>query len=79
MIFNREAIINKYPWINERNHKFIISSDYDGIICGDDYYTHNVLKKGKLGKLKVFCCKGYQKPTERGAKRTPIQLLLPKT
>tara|TARA_Y100000590_G_scaffold378817_1_gene446054 strand:- start:1091 stop:2017 length:927 start_codon:yes stop_codon:yes gene_type:complete len=33
MILNRENIINKYPWINERNHQFIISSDYDGIIC----------------------------------------------
>ena len=33
MILNRENIINKYPWINERGHQFIISSDYDGIIC----------------------------------------------
>tara|TARA_B100001123_G_C15198107_1_gene982172 strand:- start:447 stop:1373 length:927 start_codon:yes stop_codon:yes gene_type:complete len=33
MILNREDIINKYPWINETGHQFIISSDYDGIIC----------------------------------------------
>jgi len=33
MIFTRKKIINKYPWINEKNHKFIISADYDGLIC----------------------------------------------
>ena len=33
MILNRKNIINKYPWINKRNQQFIISSDYDGIIC----------------------------------------------
>jgi len=31
-----------------------IISDYDGIICGDDYYTRKVLEKGKAGKLKVI-------------------------
>ena len=33
MIFTRENIINKYPWIDEHNHQFIISADYDGLIC----------------------------------------------
>ena len=33
MILNREDIISKYPWIDEPGHQFIISSDYDGIIC----------------------------------------------
>ena len=31
-----------------------IIADYDGVICGDDYYTKKVLKKGKEGKLKVI-------------------------
>tara|TARA_B100000131_G_C18052317_1_gene586951 strand:+ start:78 stop:992 length:915 start_codon:yes stop_codon:yes gene_type:complete len=33
MIFKRENIINKYPWIDEDNHQFIISANYDGLIC----------------------------------------------
>ena len=33
MIFTRENIINKYPWIDEDNHQFIISANYDGLIC----------------------------------------------
>jgi len=33
MIFTRDNIINKYPWIDEPNHQFIISADYDGLIC----------------------------------------------
>tara|TARA_B100001146_G_C16158409_1_gene424504 strand:- start:183 stop:1097 length:915 start_codon:yes stop_codon:yes gene_type:complete len=33
MIFTRENIINKYPWIDEQDHQFIISADYDGLIC----------------------------------------------
>jgi len=31
-----------------------IIENYDGVICGDDYYTRNVLEKGKEGKLKVI-------------------------
>ena len=33
MIFNRKDIIKQFPWLNERNHKFIISADYNGLIC----------------------------------------------
>jgi len=33
MILNRNDIIKQYPWINERNQKFIISADYNGLIC----------------------------------------------
>ena len=33
MIFNRKNIFNQFPWINEKNHKFIVSSNYDGLIC----------------------------------------------
>jgi len=33
MIFNRNDIIKKYPWINKEKQKFIISADYDGLMC----------------------------------------------
>ena len=33
MIFNRNEIINKYPWINKAKQRFIVSADYDGLIC----------------------------------------------
>ena len=33
MILNRKDIIKKYPWINQKNKKFIISADYNGLIC----------------------------------------------
>jgi len=33
MIFNRNEIINEYPWINKTKQRFIVSSDYDGLIC----------------------------------------------
>jgi len=31
-----------------------IIADYDGVICGDDYFTWEVIVKGKRGKLKVI-------------------------
>ena len=31
-----------------------IIGDYEGVICGDDYYTRSVLVKGKAGKLKIL-------------------------
>ena len=33
MILNRKDIIKKYPWISQENKKFIISADYNGLIC----------------------------------------------
>ena len=33
MILNRKDIIKQYPWINQKNKKFIISADYNGLIC----------------------------------------------
>ena len=33
MILNRKEIIKAYPWINKKNQKFIISADYNGLIC----------------------------------------------
>ena len=31
-----------------------IIANYDGVICGDDYYTRKVLEKGALGKLAII-------------------------
>ena len=33
MIFTRDDIIKKFPWINKKGQKFIVSADYDGLIC----------------------------------------------
>ena len=33
MILNRKDIFKQYPWLNEEKHKFIISADYNGLIC----------------------------------------------
>ena len=33
MIFHRKNIFTRFPWINEKNHQFIVSSNYDGLIC----------------------------------------------
>ncbi len=33
MIFTRDDIIKKYPWINQSKQRFIVSADYDGLIC----------------------------------------------
>ena len=33
MNLNKKKIISEFPWINEKNKFFIISADYDGLIC----------------------------------------------
>tara|TARA_B100001029_G_C15062001_1_gene459334 strand:+ start:2863 stop:3792 length:930 start_codon:yes stop_codon:yes gene_type:complete len=33
MNFNQKDIFHKFAWLNEKNHHFIISADYDGLIC----------------------------------------------
>ena len=33
MILNRKDIFKKYPWVKQKNKKFIISADYNGLIC----------------------------------------------
>jgi D-3-phosphoglycerate dehydrogenase / 2-oxoglutarate reductase len=38
----------------DKNFLLPIISNYDGVICGDDEYDYEVLKKGKFGKLKVL-------------------------
>lgn len=33
MILKRNNIIKQYPWIKNKKQKFIVSADYDGLIC----------------------------------------------
>ena len=33
MQINRKNIFKKYKWLKEKKRPFIISSDYDGLIC----------------------------------------------
>ena len=33
MILDRKQIFKQFPWIKEKNKKFIISADYNGVIC----------------------------------------------
>ncbi len=39
MILNRKDIITQYPWLKQKNHQFIISADYNGLICAS-FLTH---------------------------------------
>ena len=39
MILNRKDIFKQFPWIKEKNKKFIISADYNGVICAS-FLTH---------------------------------------
>jgi hypothetical protein len=41
MKFDRKQILSDYPWLAERKHRFIISADYDGIICAS--LLHHIL------------------------------------
>ena len=45
MIFTRNDIIKKYPWINKKKQRFIVSANYDGLICASLLNHH---KKWKL-------------------------------
>ena len=33
MIINRNNIFNKFKWLKDKNRPFIISADYDGLVC----------------------------------------------
>ena len=33
MKLNRKNIFKQFPWLNKKNQKFIISADYNGLIC----------------------------------------------
>ena len=38
----------------DQKYFITIIHKYDGIICGDDEYSRDVIKAGKEGKLKVI-------------------------
>ena len=38
MEFKREMMLERFPWLEERDQHFIISADYDGIICASFLY-----------------------------------------
>ena len=40
MEISRKDIITQFPWIKEKNLHFIISSDYDGLICASFLHHH---------------------------------------
>ena len=42
MEFNSKKIISVFPWLTEKNLPFIISADYDGLICAS--FLHHYLK-----------------------------------
>ena len=33
-VIDYDALLQKYPWINERNRKCVLSPDSDGLLCG---------------------------------------------
>ena len=40
MIFKRNILIKKFPWLIKRNQSMIISADYDGLICASFLHHH---------------------------------------
>ena len=40
MEFKRNKILSTYPWLQERDLPFIISADYDGLICASFLHHH---------------------------------------
>ena len=47
MTFDQKYIFQQYPWLKEKNHKFIISADYDGLICAG--FLHHFLNWQLVG------------------------------
>ncbi len=40
MKFNRKKILSMYPWLKQKKLPFIISADYDGLICASFLHHH---------------------------------------
>ena len=40
MEFQRNELISRFPWIHEKNHRMVISADYDGLICAAFLHHH---------------------------------------
>ena len=68
MVFKRNELITRFPWLREKNLSMIISADYDGLICAaflhhclnwklEGYYDLNniwISKKGLLEKKNLI-------------------------
>ena len=40
MVFQRNELFSRFPWLQERNLPMIISADYDGLICASFLHHH---------------------------------------
>ncbi len=40
MVFDKIKVIEQFPWLNEHNLRFIISADYDGLLCASFLHHH---------------------------------------
>jgi len=40
MIFKRNELITRFPWLNEKNLCMVVSADYDGLICAAFLHHH---------------------------------------
>ena len=47
MILNRPYIFKKYQWLKNKKNKFIISADFDGLICAS--FLHHYLNWELVG------------------------------
>lgn len=54
LLYSTGFIVDKIRGPVKENILLPIISNYDGIICGDDEITENVIKAGKRGKIKVI-------------------------
>jgi len=68
MVFKRNELVTRFPWLMEKNHSMVVSADYDGLICAsllhhhlnwqlEGYYDLSniwISKKGLLGKKNLI-------------------------
>ena len=40
MVFQRNELITRFPWLMEKDHSMVISADYDGLICAAFLHHH---------------------------------------
>ena len=40
MVFKRNELITRFPWLMEKDHSIVVSADYDGLICASFLHHH---------------------------------------
>ena len=40
MVFKRNELVTRFPWLMEKNHSMVVSADYDGLICAALLHHH---------------------------------------